>query len=298
MTGLNIEISKKKRICLKCSKLKDINYYLERDALPVWYDEAGVVMYTVPKELKDLSNAEKLLIQRVSPMVPLHHIKKGTMGLSGHVCVFEQDVNNFLTHLPRACNDIAMLRIMKTMTSEIGNNKATKTKAFRVRRKKIMEALLWLKKYNTEYSDILIDEKRLDWFTGEEGDLEGITIESQEDLKTGCDDNCENSDMGPIPQQTKDILENGENIQNFGFVDTGGRCALSKEDEVINSALQEAVKKSSKKKRITVDWPAISNVPVNEYGEKKSLHKHFPGFFLVELGISKTFQEQKQTGGK
>lgn len=248
MTGLNIEVSIKKQVCLKCSKLKDINYYLERDALPVWYDDAGVVMYTVPEELKELTNAEKLLIQRVSPMVPLHHIKNGTMGLSGHVCAFEQDVNEFLTHLPRACSDVAVIRVMKTMTSEIGNNmKATKTKAFKVRRKKVLNALLWLKKHNTEYQDILIDEERLNWFEGDEGDLEGITIQSPDELKTSCDDNCENADMGPVPQQTVDIQKQGDNVQNFGFVDTGGRCPLSKKDEIINTILQEAVEKSSEK---------------------------------------------------
>ena len=99
----------KKGICKKCAPLKNAKYYLEAGALPVWYNDQGVPQYYVPSVLASLTQAEKLLIQRVSPFVPLQHLKQGTFGISGHVCAFEQDVNEFLVRLPRQKNDVSML---------------------------------------------------------------------------------------------------------------------------------------------------------------------------------------------
>ena len=80
-------------VCKTCQKHGDTKYYLKNDGLPVWYfngDKKKQPQFHVPDELKNLTIAEKMLIQRVSPFVPLHHIKGGTMGLKGHVCAFEK----------------------------------------------------------------------------------------------------------------------------------------------------------------------------------------------------------------
>ena len=58
---------------------------------PIWIDEDSHVHYEVPTELKKLNIAEILLIQRVAPLVPLVHIRNGTLGIKGHVCSFMQD---------------------------------------------------------------------------------------------------------------------------------------------------------------------------------------------------------------
>ena len=62
--------------------------------LPIWHDDDGTPQYHVPPELSELTVAEVLLIQRVSPLVPIVHIRNGTMGLKGHVCSYQQDVNS------------------------------------------------------------------------------------------------------------------------------------------------------------------------------------------------------------
>jgi hypothetical protein len=41
-------------------------------------------------------------------------------------------------------------------------------KSLRVKRKNVLEALIWLKKHNPLYSDISIRENNLDWMQGEE----------------------------------------------------------------------------------------------------------------------------------
>jgi hypothetical protein len=54
-----------------------------------------------------------MLIQLNLPFIPLQHIKNGTFGLSGHVCSFEQDLEEFVNRLPRHRNDTTMLKVIK-----------------------------------------------------------------------------------------------------------------------------------------------------------------------------------------
>ena len=162
--------------CQKCTG-RPLNYFEKRKVLPIWYKD-GLPQYHVPPELSDLTYAEKMLIQRISPFIPLIHIKNGTHGLSGHVCAFEQDIGEFITRLPRQRHDVTMLKVLKTVQAEIGDDKATRVHAFRVRRKQVLEALLFLKAYNDEYSDIVIDESALDWLgDAKEGSLDAMVID-------------------------------------------------------------------------------------------------------------------------
>ena len=71
--GVDMEWSCKEQKCKSC-KNKTENYYMKNKELPVWFDK-GTCQFHVPDELKILSDAEKMLIQRLSPFVPLHHIK-------------------------------------------------------------------------------------------------------------------------------------------------------------------------------------------------------------------------------
>lgn len=131
MVSLNLNVNLK-GYCTKCSRRKDKNHYENAGLLPIWYNSNKKPMYTVPFVLKRLSHAERMLIQRVSPFVPLHHIKKGTWGISGHVCAFEQDIEGFVSILPRKSSDTSVMKVMQQIKSEIGNGSATRIKAFRV----------------------------------------------------------------------------------------------------------------------------------------------------------------------
>ena len=113
------------------------------------------------------------MIQRISPFVPLHqHIRQGVMGLKGHVCAFEQDINNICTDLPKLPSDVTIIRIMKELSVEIGNTNAKTNRSYRVNKKNVLSALRWLKKYNSEYADINIVYGNLDWIEGDESDLQ------------------------------------------------------------------------------------------------------------------------------
>jgi len=132
-------------------------YTHENKALPTWTDK-GKVMYHVPRELSNLSIAEYLLIQRVSPLIPVIHIKNGILGSRGHIVSFFQDMTSIATDLPGLPNEVTIVKVIREGINKEGlscrNN-------FQVNRIKVLNALRWLQKNNVLYKDIVIDESRL-----------------------------------------------------------------------------------------------------------------------------------------
>jgi hypothetical protein len=53
----------------------------------------------LPSELQHLTLAEKLLIQLVSPLVLVIHVKNGILGTRGHVVSFFQVISGICTEL-------------------------------------------------------------------------------------------------------------------------------------------------------------------------------------------------------
>ena len=95
---LTMKMSRKASIptCFNCYQTKK-----ERDHFlhPIWFNDQGTPMYEVPEELFQLTEGEKLLIQQVSPYVPLQHLQNGSYGAKGHVCAFPQDIHEICTKL-------------------------------------------------------------------------------------------------------------------------------------------------------------------------------------------------------
>ena len=113
MTGITFKPSHKNRsLCTTCQgnttrkedKIKD---------LPIWFVKSGMVQYHLPKELQNLREGEKLLIQQVSAYVPLLHLKDGQIGSTEHVCSFVQYISSICTVLPRLPNDVQFIKVVK-----------------------------------------------------------------------------------------------------------------------------------------------------------------------------------------
>ena len=281
MVSMNMTVNKK-GLCSRCTKFESPDHFTDKGALPVWYKD-GLPQYEVPNVLSDLTTAEKMLIQLVSPFVPLHHIRNGTMGLSGHVCAFEQDVTGFVNKLPRDKMDVAMLKVIKNLKAEIGDSSAAYTKAFRVSKDKVFSALTFLHKHNPLYKDVEIDMSAMNWIEGDDGILEGQSLETDE-LVTRNDYTPESADIGPAPRQSNDPAKVGDYVSEFGYIDTGGRSTLSDDDRKINEQLQASVAGSPNKAEITMDWPDVSVQPVYEFGDKKVFAMAFPWLFPGGLG--------------
>ena len=278
-------------ICTSCKAHKDPEYFIKENGLPIWYEDGDMKNkpnFYVPSELKNMTIAEKLLIQRISPFVPMQHIKNGIFGLRGHVCAFEQDINGFIERLPLDKDDVEMIRVQQTIRQEIGSD-TFMTKSFLVRRSKVLGALRWLKKNSRAHHDIEIDERRLDWIG--ESDAAYMTPKTVDvdDMKVNGDETVETDDVGPNPVDGMIARPHGDEVVATGYVDNGGASSLSPDDELINSELQNAVAASDKKKEIEMKWPSISQKPVNEFGDTKIFACAFPWLFPGGLGDPKDF---------
>jgi hypothetical protein len=163
--GINLKMSDSPDVCLGCSKLSEDDA-LTNKLLPIWVDVNGVVQYSVPDVLLALTDAEKMLIQILSPFVPLHHIKHGTLGLKGHVCCFPQSVDTVCKVFPRLPSDVTVVKMVQTYQNEIGGDSTCK--AFKVRRYSVLRSLHWLKRHHKFYCDVEIDEENLSWMDGAE----------------------------------------------------------------------------------------------------------------------------------
>jgi hypothetical protein len=108
----NILPDRESYTCKKCCKRKDNDYYFNNNLHPVWFkvnkdgshklDEAGkqIPQFEIPQELKRLTVAERLLIQRCASFVPSVHLSNGTFALKCHCLSFPQDITQMCYELP------------------------------------------------------------------------------------------------------------------------------------------------------------------------------------------------------
>ena len=96
--------------CYACNRKK---YTTTMFGHPTWKDNNNQIHYEIPNELLHLTEGEKLLLQQISPYVPLQHLQKGSYGCKGHVCSFPQDISTVCNELPRLPSDISVVNIVR-----------------------------------------------------------------------------------------------------------------------------------------------------------------------------------------
>jgi len=231
-------------------------------------------MFTLPKELQCLTLAEKLLIQNVSPLVPVVHIKNGTIGYNGHVVSFYQDITNICNELPRLPSDVSVVKVIRSGTTNTGKNIST---SFNVNKYRVVAALCWLKKHNPLYNDIVIIEKNLSWIKGVSDELTDIvTIESNE--SNFLDDN----DKGPCEKQVFGPLDKVTNHDDKAFGCISGEKAQIVHDG--DQLLAEEIRRKSNNRVIPrLNWPTCDIKPITEYSSTKILCLAFP--WLLPGGV-------------
>lgn len=282
--GINLQIGNK-GVCKSCGALGNTKYFETKGALPIWHQD-GTPQFHIPEELACLSLAEKMLIQRASPFIPLRHIKNGIFGIAGHVCTFPQDIAEFANKLPRHKNDVTMISVLKTVQTEIGSDQTTNTTTYRVNKKKVGKALKWLKENNTEYKSIEIDMSALDWLDGDEGDLQSILIEPEDDEMLNEHDEIldQNMDNGPNPRDAIINGLNGDNVKDFGYVTEGGPVDLAIDDVDTQMQLEASIANSTNKKNISVKWPTRDVIPISEFNATKLFAQSYPWLFPGGIG--------------
>lgn len=283
---IGMRTTSKESICNKCQdKSRKSAYNSVNTMLPTWTDENGVTQYHVPSELEGLSIAEILLIQRVSPLVPLVHIKNGTLGIKGHVCSFLQDVNEVATRLPKLPSEV---KAVKMIRSYKGNSGVDNVKVFVVNRDRVMRALFWLTRHHRDYKkayergELKIDPSNLDWMNGEsESTLPSIVLRRECESQTELD---KDENAGVSNCQCADPDTNNDEFDTSG-ISCPENAALSSEanDQIIRSLKSAA--EEGKTKIPALDWPQQTSDAISEFdGSIRIFVNAFPHLFPGGIG--------------
>ena len=259
-------------------------------AHPTWTDNHGIKHLTVPKELSDLREGEKLLIQQVSPYIPLQHLQKGTYGCKGHVCSFPQTIHNICTVLPRLPSDISIVNIVKDFRDKDQNHH---TLTFQIRKQKVLDALIWLKQYNPVYHNITIVEGNLAWIKDQEALLPSNDIPNNNTLKETPIDLPEERQHYTNIHDDPDPPNSTHTV--YGYISTPQRHNNPpSKDSKTTQELEKAYAKMNKS--TTVDFPYVSSDPVNEFDETSKLFcKAFPWLFPGGVGDAYDYSEIKES---
>ena len=157
----------------RCEYCKKHNHSRKKNVaenmLPYWTDKNGEKQFTIPPQLIGLTFAEKLLIQKNSALVPCVHMFKGKLGIKGHTVMFPKSLSNLCTELPR--QRLEVIKVVRETSHSSDNETSYETETFKVRKTKVMKALLWLKTNHSGYRDISIREDNMNWMGGK---TEGI----------------------------------------------------------------------------------------------------------------------------
>ena len=116
------------KTCFRCKSEKQTHRFSKIN---------NMIPSCVPPELECLSQLEELLIARASIYAHVFSKPGGQLAFKSHCIHFLQDVNSFSSSLPRALHEIPFLFVRKEV-----NDKKT---IHRVSRKKVYNALIWLK---------------------------------------------------------------------------------------------------------------------------------------------------------
>ena len=150
------------------AKQTEIKFLNPKKCLPVWFDSNNKIQFQLPSELLGLREGKKLLIQRINVYVPVHHLFKGKTGCKGYTAAFQQDISKVFNFLPNLPDNVQFLQVIKKFKDKHGD---IGEKSFVIRKKKVLDALFWIQKYNRHYSDVTVDATRLDWIKKDETKL-------------------------------------------------------------------------------------------------------------------------------
>lgn len=278
-SGLYVDFksNRRKYICHSCKN----NHQTIKTLIssPHWIDDDNNIRYDIPEELQNLRVSEQLLIQKASPYIPVVHIRNGTLGIHGHCISFPQDISSVCESLPRM--NCKLVRFIRHYGSK-STGATSKFDAFIIRRSKVMNALVWLKKYNPLYRDdpsLVINEQNLSWMKGcDEAEMQGM-IDYDDEMENDTSKALEKVSVSSI--QT-DFL--GEDNLNYS-----GACVHKpvlqhgKSEQKIVQKLETEV--SRKRKNIqSMDFPQLKEIAINEYDGVSLFASSFPWLFPGGVG--------------
>jgi hypothetical protein len=182
---------------------------------------------------------------------------------------------------------VDLIRVIKRFKK---SNVEISSKSFKIRKGVVMTALFWLKKFNTQYKDITIAEKNLNWIeNGLEQDLPASV--SREDTEPLLLHSETDEDLGPSPEQ---VTENFNGLDSFAFEPTYGVAndmtpskPKQKDKTVMNVLIEAEIQGrllNIEENGTAIRFPYVSAEPVCEYSEKHLMEYAFPWLFPGGVG--------------
>ena len=276
--------NKTQTLCDHCHKDKKAKRsekdLLTNNYLPIWMKDEKI-QYDVPPDLKGLTLGEKLLIQKYSTLLPLVHVYKGRVGNYGNSVSFNKDTNSICRELPRKKAEIVV--VIKQYYNSKENTYQSQN--FRIRKTKVLNALKWLRQYHKGYSDITINESNLDWM----GDasvsyLNPSTVKSMQ-LMTLPDTGTVKSDNESVSMRQTDVDIKDDIIYHNGVTTHKLPTDKPEHDEELLHEIKDTAKEQKSLQHLqTMDFPHISDEPIDEFKTMLLMANCYPWLFPGGFG--------------
>ncbi|CAF4116453.1 unnamed protein product [Rotaria sordida] len=277
----------KVNMCTLCQKCHSS---LSKKQIPKFSAANNMWLGDVPSELQGLTIPEEKLISLyrhnsciIKLHSPFHSTTTAQTALKGNCITFLQDVPNIVNSLPLTLDDLCdTLKVI--FVGAHPPERIQLKKVLTVRKKKIIEALHWLKKHTVLYQNVDINLKNIAQLP--EDDVPECIMTTMEQ-KIG-DEEIKSERIGYIPDPLSDPIERTSTdsipITNSGVLDVNGSSVSS--DEITNYLLQKIKNDGAKEQMDTENVYLIphSSKPVNEYFNPKLLVGLYPTLFCYERG--------------
>ncbi|CAF3374280.1 unnamed protein product, partial [Rotaria sp. Silwood2] len=274
-------------MCILCQKCHGA---LSKGSIPKFSAANNTWLGDIPAELQGLTIPEQKLISLyrhnsciIKLHSPFHSTTTAQTALKGNCITFVQNVPNIVHSLPLTLDDLCdTLKVIF-----IGARPPARIhlkKILTVRKKKIVQALHWLKKYNILYHNININLENIAQLP--EDDVPDCIMTTLE--QNIGDEEAQSERTGYVPDPllnpqectTSDVIP----INNSGVLDVNGSSVSS--DEIANYFLHKMKNNENNDKTVTENVYLIphSSKPVNEYFNPKLLTGLYPTLFCYGRG--------------
>ena len=277
----NRECSVKCKDCLQNKHTQA--HFIKENMLPLWYSKDGKMHFDIPNELRDLSFGEKLLIQKTSVLIPVVHLRNGRLGIKGHTCMFRKDLASVCTNLPR--KKFKIINVIHEYATGSTDEASFTHQTFKVRRDKVLKALIWLKEHHSGYKEIVIDEANLDWMCGKGEDtlsLENVDISDHIVDKSIPEDLTETVAEG---QTDPNIIDAKDMDMEFnGVAMEQAQDTYNKETKKLIQSLTSDIDKTGCDAIPVMMLPQVSEDPIDEYSQPHIFANAYPWLFPGGFG--------------
>lgn len=205
-----------------------------------------------------------MLIAQVFPIVSVYNLSGGQYAYCGNIINFPQDVQEFMTQLPR--DPLSLDLLIVRCYNENGSN----FRDFHVRREKVIRALQWLKGNNKFYHNIVIDNNILQTLP-ENGSI-------AEKLPQFTNDRTHHHEEGPN-ERREDLTEIDDENNEAHFISQTFVPSMPNrlsEDIAINEILNRMQHDHENSK---IDWPRNETSPVDEFHTPGYIARAFPTLY-------------------